>query len=207
VIFSSDNGPEWTGKRKATDDNSTGPGLGTYYSVGQTAGLKGQKRSLFAGGIRVPFVARWPEVIPKGRIDRTSVLTAVDLLPTFLELAGLFVPADLKLDGENIVAAFKGLGFKRTKPIHWEWRGGHGSPYLWPHLGIREGKWKMMINQELNRNELYDIDADWAEMINVAGANPEIVKTLTEKMLSWKRSLPAEPPAHCFSRLRAEQRK
>jgi N-acetylgalactosamine-6-sulfatase len=52
VIFSSDNGPEWTGKRKDQDDNSTGRGLGTYYSVGQTAGLKGQKRSLFAGGIR-----------------------------------------------------------------------------------------------------------------------------------------------------------
>ncbi|MBC8473151.1 MAG: sulfatase-like hydrolase/transferase, partial [Planctomycetes bacterium] len=59
VIFSSDNGPEWTGKRKTIDDISTGRGLGTYYSVGQTAGLKGQKRSLFAGGIRVPFIARW----------------------------------------------------------------------------------------------------------------------------------------------------
>ena len=207
VIFSSDNGPEWTGKRKATDDNSTGPGLGTYYSVGQTAGLKGQKRSLFAGGIRVPFIARWPGVIPKGRIDRTSVLTAVDLFPTFLDLAGQSIPADLMLDGESIVTALKGLGFKRTKPIHWEWRGGHGPPYLWPHLGIRDGKWKMMVNQELNRTELYDIEADWAEMTNVAVDNPDVVKVLTKKVLAWKRSLPIEPPAHCFSRLRAEKSK
>jgi len=207
VIFSSDNGPEWTGKRKATDDNSTGPGLGTYYSVGQTAGLKGQKRSLFAGGIRVPFIPRWPGVIPEGRIDRTSVLTAVDLFTTFLELAGQPVPTDLKLDGESIVAALKGLGFKRTKPIHWEWRGGHGPPYLWPHLGIRDGKWKMMVNQEFNRIELYDIEADWAETTNVADDNPDVVKALTKKVLVWKRSLPIDPPTHCFSKSRMEQRK
>lgn len=207
VIFSSDNGPEWTGKRKATDDNSTGRGLGTYYSVGQTGGLKGQKRSLFAGGVRVPFVARWPGVVPKGRIDRTSVLTAVDLFPTFLELAGLSPPADLQLDGESIVAALKGRRFKRTRPIHWEWRGGHRPPFLWPHLGVRAGQWKLLVNQELNRTELYDIESDWAETTNVAQVNPDVVKALTQKALTWKRSLPTEPAPHCFSKLRKELRK
>jgi len=207
VIFSSDNGPEWTGKRTAQDDNSTGRGLGTYYSVGETAGLKGPKRSLFAGGIRVPFVARWPGVIPKGRIDRTSVLTGVDLFPTFLELAGQSIPTDLKLDGESIVPALKGLVFKRTKPIHWEWRGGHGPPYLWPHLGIRDDKSKMLVNEELNRTELYDIEADWAETTNVAADNPHVVNALTKKALAWKKSLPTKPPAHCFSRLRVEKSK
>ena len=205
VVFSSDNGPEWTGTRTIQVDNSTGRGLGTYYSVGQTAGLKGQKRSLFAGGIRVPFIARWPGVIPKGRIDRTSVLTAVDLFPTFLELAGQPVPANIKLDGESIFAALKGLGFKRTQPIHWEWRGGHGPPYLWPHMGIRDGKWRMLINQDLNRTELYDIEADWAETTNVARMNLDVVKVLTKKALAWKKSLPTEPPANCFSKLRMEQ--
>jgi len=190
VIFSADNGPEWTGKRKATDDNSTGPGLGTYYSVGQTGGLKGQKRSLFAGGIRTPFIARWPGVVPEGKVDRTSVLTAVDILPTFLELAGLPLPTGLKLDGQSIVAAIKGKTFKRTKPIYWEWRGGHGPPYLWPHLGIRDGKWKLLVNQELERTELYDIEADWAEKSDVAKANPKVVKKLTSKVLAWKASLP-----------------
>jgi N-acetylgalactosamine-6-sulfatase len=65
----------------------------------------------------------------------------------------------------------------------------------------------MMVNQELNRTELYDIEADWAETINVAGANPDVVRALTLKVLAWKRSLPTEPPAHCFSRSRTEQRK
>jgi len=71
-------------------------------------------------------------------------------------------------------------------------------------LGIRDGKWKMMVNQELNRAELYDIEADWAETTNVAGDNPEVVKALTKKALIWKKSLPIEPPAHCFSRIRKE---
>ena len=204
VIFSSDNGPEWTGKRTTQDDNSTGRGLGSYYSVGQTAGLKGQKRSLFAGGIRVPFIARWPGVVPEGKVDRTSVIAAVDILPTFLELVGQSPPTNLKLDGQSIVAALKGLGFKRTKPIHWEWRGGHGPAYLWPHLGIRDGKWKMMISEERDRTELYDIEADWAETTNLAEANPDVVEALKRKMLAWKQSLPVEPTAHCFSRLRVE---
>ncbi|KPK51407.1 MAG: hypothetical protein AMS22_10985, partial [Thiotrichales bacterium SG8_50] len=74
-------------------------------------------------------------------------------------------------------------------------------------LGIRDGKWKMMVNEELNRTELYDIDADWAETTNLAGANPDVVMVLTKKVLAWKRSLPTEPPTHCFSRLRVAQRK
>jgi arylsulfatase A-like enzyme len=115
------------------------------------------------------------------------------------------VPANIKLDGESIFAALKGFGFKRTQPIHWEWRGGNGPPYLWPHLGIRDGKWKMLINQELNRTELYDIEADWAETTNVARENPDVVKMLTKKALAWKKSLPTEPPANCFSRLRTER--
>jgi len=207
VIFSSDNGPEWTGKRKATDDNSTGPGLGTYYSVGQTGSLKGQKRSLFAGGIRVPFIARWPGVIPQGRVDRNSVITAVDLFPTFLELAGQPAPARLELDGHSIVAALKGQAFARTQPICWEWRGGHGPPHLWPHLGIRDGKWKLLLGLEQKQIELYDIEADWAETTNVAQAEPEIAEILTMKVMAWKNSLPVEPPAHCFSKLRTEQHK
>jgi N-acetylgalactosamine-6-sulfatase len=61
----------------------------------------------------------------------------------------------------------------------------------------------MLVNQELNRTELYDIEADWAETTNVAIDNPDVVKALTKKVLAWKKSLPTKPPAHCYSRLRA----
>ena len=88
VIFSSDNGPENTGTRRAIDDESTGPGLGTFASVGSTGGHRGRKRSLLQGGIGVPFIVRWPGKTAKGNIDDTTPITAVDLLPTFCAIAG-----------------------------------------------------------------------------------------------------------------------
>ena len=204
VIFSSDNGPEWTGKpsRRPHQDKSTGPGLGTYYSVGTTGGLKGRKRSLFAGGVRVPFIARWPKTIPAGKVDRNSVITAVDLLPTFLELAGAELPSDYVPDGQSVVRPLVGKPFKRTHAIFWEWKGDHSRPNLWPHLGIRDGKWKMLLNQQAKRVELYDIETDWAEKTDLSSAQPEVIETLTKKIMEWKATLPNKPPAHCFSKLR-----
>ncbi len=197
VIFSSDNGPEWTSKGKRIRD-----GLGAYYSVGETAGLKGQKRSLYAGGVRVPFIARWPGVVPAGKVNRQSVLTAVDLLPTFVELAGAKLPAGYEPDGQSVVSALKGDDFLRTKPIYWEWASANNHPAKWPHQGVQEGKWKMLINEKLKRIELYDIQFDWAEQNNQADAHPEVVIKLTEKIRMWKHSLPTQPSQRCLSAMR-----
>jgi N-acetylgalactosamine-6-sulfatase len=206
VIFSSDNGPENTGRaaKKETDDASTGPGLSSYYSVGETAGLKGQKRSLYSGGVRVPCIARWPGVVPAGQVDRSTVLTAVDLLPTFCELAGAALPADYQPDGQSILPALKGEPFARSKPIFWEWAPANSSEATWPNLGIREGEWKMLYNGKLGRTELYNIHEDWAEQTDRSAAYPEVVATLKRKLLAWKASLPTEPPASCISSARSK---
>ena len=123
VVFSTDNGPEATRGEDQKFHDKTKVGLGGYYSVGETGGMKGRKRSLFAGGIRVPLIVRWPGIVPAGKTDRTSVLTAVDLLPTFLEVARVELPDGYQADGQSAFAAFKGEGFKRTQPIFWEWTG------------------------------------------------------------------------------------
>ncbi len=204
VIFSSDNGPEWSGKRKHGDDTSTGPGLGTFYSVGEKGNLKGQKRSLYAGGIRVPFIVRWPGVVPAGRVNRDSVLTAVDLLPTFLELAGVESPQGYESDGESFVSALKGAVFKRSKPIFWQWRPARKHPEVWPHLGVRDGKWKLLMNEKLGKTELYDIGGDWAETTDVSKSHPEVTRELTQKVRAWEKTIPTKPPTGCFSRLRKE---
>jgi len=209
VLFSSDNGPEWPGdaSQRKKADTATGGGLGKYYSVGSTGGLKGGKRSLFAGGVRVPFIARWPGVVPAGRVDRTSVISAVDILPTFIEIAGGRLPKAYDPDGESFFAALKGRAFKRTRPIFWEWPGGHSGKSLWPHLGIRDGKWKLLTNRALGRTELYDIETDWAEKHDLADQRPDVVGALTEKVLAWKKTLPSSPPEHCLSKLREGARK
>jgi N-acetylgalactosamine-6-sulfatase len=201
VIFSSDNGPEITGaeNHKITEDNSTGPGLGSYYSVGETNGLKGRKRSLFAGGIRTSFIVRWPGVVPAGKIDKSTPLAAVDMLPTFVELAGGTLPKGYTPDGESIVSAIKGEPYSRKSIIYWQWLSANKNTDFWPSLGIQDGEWKLLENKEFNRLELYNITADWSEQENIAAQNPDKVKELEAKLDTWVLTLPANPPASCFS--------
>ncbi len=202
VVFSSDNGAERTRGEEHKYHNESNIGLGGYYSVGESGGLLGGKRSLFAGGIRVPFIVRWPGVVPEGKVDRDSVLTAVDLLPTFLDAAGVELPAGFEPDGESALSAFKGESFERRKPIFWEWKGGSDQSYTWPSLGARVGDWKLLVNKETGQVELYDIAKDWAEKNDVSKEYPEVVKNLTLKLDTWKRSLPKKPPVHVLSKSR-----
>jgi len=85
VIFSSDNGPARARAKTElalTYDTATGAGWGIAAAKGTTNGRKGYKSALFEGGINVPFIARWPGKIPAGKTDRSSLISAVDLLPT-----------------------------------------------------------------------------------------------------------------------------
>ena len=205
VVFSTDNGPEWAGSEDEKIHKEDDPdGLGKYYSVGETGGLKGQKRSLFAGGVRVPFVAKWPSVIPQGVEDTTSVVTAVDLLPTFFEAAGIEMPEDYQPDGESMMAAFKGEEFNREKPIFWEWKGGTSNEYTWPSLGVRDGDWKLVVDVDLNKYELYNIKEDWKEEDDLAAENPEKVAELLILITAWKETLPTEPKESCVSSARSK---
>lgn len=204
VIFSSDNGPEITGERMWGHDNSTGPGLGTYFSVGETAGLHGQKHSIFAGGVRVPFIVRWPGTVPAGHIDSITALASVDMLPTFAELAGITLPEDYEPDGQSIVQALKGNPFQRDKIIYWQWRSSRNRPYFWASAGIQEDNWRLLVNKDLGMKELYNINSDFSEHINLIESHPEKALELQEKLDEWERSLPENPSPDCFS---AERKK
>ncbi|MFC5051417.1 sulfatase-like hydrolase/transferase [Rubritalea spongiae] len=202
VIFSSDNGPERTGAKKITEDASTGPGKGSYYSVGETAGLRGQKRSLNAGGVRVPFIAWWPGTVPAGKIDKTTTLAGTDILPTFCSLAGVTLPEDYQADGVDITSALKGENFERNKPVYWDWRAATGKKDFWASSGIAEGKWKLLHNKKLKRTELYDMTVDFKERKDLSKQNPELVEKLLAKITAWQKTLPDAPPADCISKHR-----
>ncbi|TWU39963.1 Choline-sulfatase [Novipirellula aureliae] len=207
VVFSTDNGPEATRDENQKIHRAGEEGLGGYYSVGETAGLKGRKRSLFSGGIRVPFIVRWPGVVPAGKTDSTSTLTAVDLLPTFLAAAGVALPDGFTPDGQNVLPAFKGEGFQRTKPIFWEWKGGDKQNFTWPTLGIQDGRWKLLVGTETRQVELYDLEADWRETKNVSADHPEVVQRLTDQLAAWKDELPKSPSENSLSAARQKQTK
>lgn len=196
VIFSSDNGPEDTHgpERKGRVGR-----YDLYYSVGETGGLRGRKRSLFEGGVRTPFIVRWPGRTPAGVIDRTSVLTALDLLPTFCAAAGVPLPAGYAGDGENVLAAWEGKPFARARPIFWEWLGKSSEPDWWPRLAVREGEWKLYLSADAKRVALHRLDADRAEATDVAPQHPAVVARLARMAVEWKATLPTQPDPACIS--------
>jgi N-acetylgalactosamine-6-sulfatase len=202
VIFSSDNGPETTGtdKAKGRPDAETGESsYGGYYSVGSSGGLRGEKRSLFEGGIRVPFLVRWPGRTPAGAINPTTAFTAVDLLPTLCAAAGIPLPPDYRGDGENLLAALHGQPVKRTRPIFWDWTGKAADPHWWPRLAVREGDWKLLLTADAQRVALHRVTTDRAEALDVAKDHPEIVARLTQLALAWKATLPTTVDPSCLS--------
>lgn len=184
VAFSSDNGPEV---------RSANPKAGNYYSVGSTGGLKGRKRSLLMGGVCTPFLVRWPGRAPAGVVDKTTHITAVDLLPTFCAAAGAPLPRDYRPDGENVLPALAGKPYRRQKPVFWEWRGNHGGDN-WPAYGVRDGALGLVSNVEMTRTELYDLLADRGQTTDLSRDRPQDVRRLLDKLEEWKRTLPAKPP-------------
>jgi arylsulfatase A-like enzyme len=204
VLFSSDNGPESNSKAKPAgkkNDPDAGVfGYDRYYSVGSSGGLRGGKRSLFEGGIRVPFLVRWPGKAPAATIDRTTPFSAVDLLPTLCAAAGVALPSDLKADGENLLPALLGKAQQRKTPLFWEWRGVRAEPDWWPRLAVREGDWKLLLDEDAQRSELHHLSRDWEESRDEARQHPEIVAHLRQLVIDWKRTLPEHPDPACIEK-------
>lgn len=184
VIFSSDNGPE--------DIDIANASWSAYGSAGP---LRGRKRSLYEGGIRVPFIVRWPAKVRGGLVNNTTVVCGVDLLPTLCELAGVSLPAEVKATcrGESMAQAFCGdKNVQRSGTLFWEWRFRIFN-HPWnrsPILAVREGPYKLLFNPDGSRVELYDIPRDPGEYNNVAPEHPDVVQQLMKKGIAWQKSLP-----------------
>jgi uncharacterized sulfatase len=159
VFFSSDNGPHKEGGRDHEFFDSNGP-------------LRGTKRDLYDGGIRVPTLVRWPGHAPTGAISN-HVGYFGDFLSTAAELAG--VPAPEGLDSISFLPAI--LGQADAQPQHdslyWEFYE-RGSAQA-----VRAGKWKAVVKPMHGESvELYDLEMDIGEGNNVAAEHPEIAKRL-----------------------------
>ena len=185
VIFSSDNGPENT---------HPNPGDKFYYSVGNTGGLRGRKRSLYRGGVGTPLIVRWPGQVPAGRVDTVSMISGVDFFPTLLAAAGIDLPEGYQPDGENVLDVFRGASFQRTKPMFWQWRGNHTQGPNWPMRAMQQGPWVLMIDETKTRIELYNISEDIGQQNNVAVDHPERVKAMSDQLAQWEATLPDDPP-------------
>ncbi len=183
IVFSSDNGPE----------DISGIRAG-HSAIGSAGPFRGRKRSLYEGGVRVPFILQWKGHTPAGRVDDKSIVAAVDLLPSFCSLAGIELPDDYHSDGQDMSKVFLGESVQRKQPLYWDWIGiqaGHTSNKS-PSLAMRSGKWKFLMNPDGSRKELYDFEADpqCMELDNVADRYPEEVKRFSKMLLEFKASIP-----------------
>lgn len=167
VSFTSDNGPHMEGGHDPRFFDSNGP-------------LRGHKRDLYEGGIRVPFIARWPGKIKPGTTNDLPV-AMWDVVPTCLEIAGVKAPAGI--DGISYLPALLGEMDRQVKHPYLYWafyeRGGKQA--------VRWGKWKGVRNN-VGKNpgstlELYDLSRDIGETANLAEQNPKIVQQLDAFMV------------------------
>lgn len=165
VIFSSDNGPHREGGFDPAAQGSSGP-------------LRGIKRDLYEGGIRVPFIARWPGHVPAGRVT-DQIVAFWDFLPTAAELAGVAAPAG---DGISFAPALLGRPPEmRPGYLYWEFfEGGFKQAIL-------EGDWKGVRLAPGRPLELYDLGTDPGETRNLAVDHPAVVARL-ERLLQGART-------------------
>lgn len=178
-----------------TSDNGPNPILqGDRSGVVNGATLRGAKASLYEAGIRMPAILRWPGHAPVGQVDSTTVWGAVDLLPTFAEIAGQ--PTPKSVDGQNVLPAFHGNTLERTRPLLFEYGRGErqwkypSAPNRSPPLAARQGRWKLLMSPDGNTTELYDIFTDPGESRNLASDHPDMVQNLKSYLLSFRRSWP-----------------
>jgi arylsulfatase A-like enzyme len=179
VIFMGDNGPE-----------------GVRYN----AGLRGQKISVYEGGIRVPFFIRWPGRIDEGR-KIEQIAAHIDLFPTVLSLCDVEAPTDLQIDGFDLSPLLNGL-VDNWPNRHLVFQFHRGMiPRLYQNCAVRSPRYKLVskhgIVQELSVNlpalkpdfELYDMEKDPGEKTNIARQNPQIVGPMREVYEKWYREM------------------
>ena len=165
VLFVSDNGPHREGGADPAFFKSSG-------------GLRGIKRDLYEGGIRVPMIARWTGTIPAGRVS-DHAWAHWDMLPTLAELAGVKAPASI--DGLSMTRALRGEPQAGHEFMYWEF---HERGF---QQAVRMGNWKAVRLANGAALELYDLPNDPGEQHNVAAAHADVVDRI-EKYLASART-------------------
>ena len=166
----------------------------TYYSRGSAGGMKSHKRSLYRGGVCVPLFVRWPGHVPAGKINKTTMLSAVDMLPTLAAVTSVELPADYRGDGENLLPALLGAPKERSKPLFWKWNGDH-SALNWPSYSMSDGEWTLLLSEDHTQAALYNTVSDRDQIHDVSALYPERVSQMERAIDGWVNSLPKMIPA------------
>jgi len=176
VFFTSDNGP--------VGDGIKSPGRGS------SGGLRGRKRDMHEGGIRVPGLARWPGHIKPGTTSEVPVVGS-DMFSTMLTVAGVEVPRGRVLDGVNVLLALTGAATKvdRPQPLYWKLLMAPNAK-----VAMRVDDWKILAHEELTGFELYNLASDMKETTDLKEKEPQRFAAMREQLIKHNAAIDAEGP-------------
>lgn len=179
IVLCSDNGPE--------------------QGAGSAGPFRGVKGTLYEGGIRSPLIVWGPELVAKegvGSTNSSSYFSAIDLVPTLLEVAQVKRPQDVRFDGEPLSDVLLGRSDQSRKgPLFFRRPPDRTKLPLegnLPDLAMRKGKWKLLCEYDGRNAQLYDLEADPGEESNVASERPKVVDRLSNAVIDWHHSLPPD---------------
>lgn len=175
IIFTSDNGPN------------------PSYGAQRTKGLRGKKGTLYEGGIRMPFIVRWPSVIQPSQVNTHAILASIDLLPTLCRITETPLPVGYTLDGEERSDIILGnTDNQRDKPLFWEFsrkkkNDNPANSITIPQVAVRWKEWKLLVFADGTEAELFHLINDPGEKNNVADQHRTITDKLAFEALQWFR--------------------
>jgi len=170
LIFMTDNGSD--GGLVVDDDQ--------YVIKGYNSGMRGKKGAYYEGGHRVPFFIKWPNGKIEGGRDFDEMALHIDLLPTFIELCGLDIPAGLSFDGVSVAGLLTGTSETLPGRVHFlQYRQNTNPPEKWSNA-VMTRQWRL-----IRGNELYDIKNDPEQRNNIAEQYPAVVERLRSADEQW----------------------
>lgn len=175
VIFTSDNGGLSTSEGSPTSN----------------VPLRGGKGWLYEGGVREPFLMRWPGHVPPGSVNDRVIITP-DIFSTVIEACGL-PPVKSAQDSVSFLSSARGMAQPARGPLFWHYPH-YGNQGGFPGGAIRDGDWKLIERYETGALELYNLAADLGETANLAGGQPGRVNALHDKLKAWRADVGAVMP-------------
>ena len=176
VIVAGDNGSSFDEKSE----------IGRLFDQSMGGKLRGHKRTMYEGGLRQAAIARWPGVVPQGKVS-DEPWAFWDFLPTAAELAGARLPEGFQPDGYSLVDLLKGSHAPKREYLYWEL---HEGPFV---QAVRFGDWKAVRSGAKNPLELYDLNRDVGERNNVASEHLDVVAKAESLIAAAHRDDPNWP--------------
>lgn len=194
VIFFSDNGglisrfdkiPLLAGSKQDIYQGDT-----LLYVASSNAPLRAEKGTVYEGGIREPMIAWWPGHLEAG-IESPALISSVDFLPTFAELAGIDLPEEQDFDGISLVDILEGKEPDPQRAIFWHYPVYHHDV---PASAVRQGKWKLVHNLVNDQRYLFDLENDIGETTDLSKTEVNIADELYKLLDRWRKDCGAEFP-------------